>query len=171
MFGIPYSDATKIVIQRELVDTKYGIRNTCFGVRENEVAMRRCCSLFILIVCVMLLTSCKLMVGNAETCNSNPTIAHEWPSPDGKRKVIESRFDCPGWYAANLDITSPDGSKSRAMDDRPVDQVRPAKWPELKVDWKSANEVWITYPARQDTTCMSKAGEVTVHCLDAAVTR
>lgn len=132
-------------------------------------AMRRCCSVFIVFLPVILLPSCRLMIGNAENCNSNPTVAHEWSSPDGKRKLVESRFDCPGWYALKLEITSPDGTKALALDDRPVDQVRPAQWPDLKVDWKSPTEVWVTYPARQDTTCISKAGDVTVHCLDGSI--
>jgi hypothetical protein len=137
--------------------------------------MRRCSSLFIVALGAMSLTSClascHLSSAEADNCNSNPTIAREWPSPDGKRKVVESRFDCPGWYALKLEINNADGTKALMLDDRPVDQVRPAKWPDFKVDWKSPEEVWVTYPPRQDTTCISSAGGVQVHCLDAAVAR
>lgn len=139
--------------------------------------MRRCCSLFLLIVSATLLVSCgrvsfySHVAGGDENCNMNPIVAREWPSPDGKRKIIESHFDCPGWYALKLEVTNSDGTKALALDDRPVDQVRPTKWPELKVDWKSVDEVWVTYPPRQDTTCISKAGDVNVHCLDAGVPR
>ena len=135
--------------------------------------MRRSCLLLILITVVMLLPSCNGFIGEASitTCNSNPTLAREWPSPDGKRKAVEQHFDCPGWYALKIEITNPDKTKAIAFDDRPVDQVRPARWPDLKVEWKSDHELWITYPSRQDTTCTSDAGGLTVHCLDAAVQR
>ncbi len=137
--------------------------------------MRRCCLLFIIIFSAAELTSCtggySYSAGDPEDCNMNPTVAHEWPSPDGKRKAVEQHFDCPGWYALKIEITNPDGTKAGAFDDRPVDQVRPARWPDLKVEWKSDHELWITYPPRQDTTCGTNAGAIQVHCLDGAVTR
>ncbi len=136
--------------------------------------MRRCCLLLIAVFSAAVLTSCTgcmFFVPGASDCNSNPSLAREWPSPDGKRKAVEQHFDCPGWYALKIEITNPDGTKAAAFDDRPSDQVRPTRWPELKVEWKSNQELWITYPPRQDTTCISKAGEVQVHCLDAAVAR
>jgi len=128
-----------------------------------------------MMVSAILLASCgritfySHLVGDAN-CNSNPTIAREWLSPDGKHKVVDSRFDCPGWYAGKLEITNPtNGTKALVLDYRPSEQVRPAKWPEMKVEWKSTNEVWVTYPARQDTTCINKAGDVAVHCLDGSI--
>ena len=134
--------------------------------------MRRCCLLLIVILNTTVLTSCRQVYFAAGgDCNMNPSLAREWPSPDGKRKAVEQHFDCPGWYALKIEITSPNGTKAAAFDDRPVDQVRPTRWPDLKVEWKSDRELWITYPPRQDTTCISKAGEVEVHCLDAAVSR
>jgi hypothetical protein len=137
--------------------------------------MRRCCLLLILITTTTMLPSCSnLFVGvgtEVANCNMNPSLAHEWPSPDGERKAVEQHFDCPGWYALKIEITNPDKTKAVAFDDRPVDQVRPARWPDLKVEWKSKTELWITYPPRQDTSCISNAGGVQVHCLDAAVMR
>lgn len=135
--------------------------------------MRRCCLLLLVISSAALLTSCtgcySYSAGDPENCNMNPSLAREWPSPDGKRKAVEEHFDCPGWYALKIEITNQDGTKAAAFDDRPVDQVRPTRWPDLKVEWKSDHELWITYPPRQDTTCTSNAGGVTVHCLDATV--
>lgn len=138
--------------------------------------MRRCFLLLIAVIIASLLTSCNGFVGewsvrDPESCNMNSTVAHKWPSPDGKLKAFESRFDCPGWYALKIEITKPDGTKAVALDDRPVDQLRPNRWPDLKVEWRSDRELWITYPARQDTICISEAAGVTVHCVDGTVLR
>ena len=102
---------------------------------------------------------------------ANPTLAREWPSPDGKRKALEQHFDCPGWYALKIEITNSDKTKAVVFDDRPIDQVRPSRWPDLKVEWKSNQELWITDPPRQDTTGISSAVGVNVHCVDGAVMR
>lgn len=139
--------------------------------------MRRCCLLLMAIIGVNASTSCRSeFVGGYRDidivdCNMNPTLAREWPSPDGKRKALEQHFDCPGWYALKIEITNSDKTKAVVFDDRPIDQVRPSRWPDLKVEWKSNQELWITYPPRQDTTCISSAGGVNVHCVDAAVMR
>ena len=126
-------------------------------------------------ICAVALTSCcsgvGIDVGGAENCNSNPAVAYEWISPDGRNKAVEARFVCPGWYAGEVRIVDAKATKSTAFTFRPVDQVRPEVWPELKVEWKSVRELWITYPGRQDTTCISSAGGVEVHCLDSAVRR
>ncbi len=138
--------------------------------------MRRCCLLLILITGTILLTSCtgcySYSAGDPENCNMNPSVAHQWPSSDGKMKAVENRFDCPGWYSLEIDIIGSDGrTKTTAFTDRPVDQVRPNRWPDLKIEWKSDHELWITYPQRQDTTCTSEAAGVQVHCLDQAVSQ
>lgn len=139
--------------------------------------MRRCCLLLILISTAALLDSCASCTfyshnaSDSENCNMNPSLAHEWPSLDGKRKLVEERFVCPGWYSLNLDVHNADSTKAIVFTARPAAQTRPPVWPELKVEWKSDRELWITYPAGQDTTCISNAGDVIVHCIDAAVTR
>ena len=105
-------------------------------------------------------------------CNQNPTRAREWPSPDGKTKAVENRFVCPGWYSLTVDILAADNqAKTTAFTARPVAQTRPPVWPELKVDWKSDRELRITYPAGQDTTCISDAAGLQVHCIDGTVAR
>lgn len=101
-------------------------------------------------------------------CNMHPTSAREWPSPDGSRKAVEYRTVCPGWYALTIDIPGPAGRQT-AFTARPVAQRRPPEWPQLNLEWKAANELWITYPGGQDTTCISRAAGLKVHCLDAAI--
>ncbi len=136
--------------------------------------MRRCCSLLLGITGLALLPSCRRVrfySAGAANCNSNPTIAREWPAPDGKWKLVEPRFDCPGWYALNLDVRNDDGTKATAFTARPVAQTRPPVWPDLKAEWKSDRVLWITYPAGQDTTCISTAAGLQVHCIDATVLR
>src|SRR4051812_39398869 len=112
--------------------------------------MRRWFSLLVATECVTLLTLCTGCHWSVARpgCNSSPRIAHEWPSPDGKTKAVENRFDCPGWYAMTIDIVGADNqTKTTAFNDRPVAQARPAVWPDLKVEWKSDRELWVTYPA------------------------
>ena len=137
--------------------------------------MRRCCSLLIMTLCAAMLTSCNRhpeALVTAENCNSDPTVAREFPSPSGKLKAVERHFDCPGWYASIIEISSVEGTiKAIALNDRPVAQKRPAVWPDLKVEWKSDDELWVTYPAGQDTTCTSTAAGLRVHCIDGTVAR
>lgn len=133
--------------------------------------MRRCWLLWIVVFTATVPTSCKRVYFVAGgDCNMNPALAHQWPSPNGKFNAVEQHFDCPGWYALKIEITNPDGTKAALFDDRPAAQTRPPVWPDLKVEWKSDHELWVTYPPRQDTTCTSTA-EVTVHCVDGTVLR
>jgi hypothetical protein len=137
--------------------------------------MHRCVLKLIVVASATVLTSCAscgFHSVHAENCNSNPTVAREWPSPDGKIKAVENRFDCPGWYSLTIDIIDADGrTKTTGFTDRPSEQVRPNVWPDLKVEWKSDRELWITYPAVQDTTCISTAAGLQVHCIDGTVSR
>jgi hypothetical protein len=139
--------------------------------------MRRCCLLLIVTMGATVLGSCGRVffysnIAGAESCNSKPIVAHEWPSPDGKTKAVENRFDCPGWYSLRIDIIGSDGrTKTTAFSDRPSKQSRPNVWPDLQLGWKSDRELWITYPAGQDTTCISTAAELQVHCIDGTVSR
>jgi hypothetical protein len=131
--------------------------------------MKRCSALMAVLACVVLQASCGESGFDME-CNMHPTAARQWASPDGQRTAIEYRSVCPGWYALEIALADREG-KHTAFDDRPAAQVRPPLWPDLKVEWKSNQEMWITYGAGQDTTCMSKAAGVEVHCLDAALSK
>ena len=130
---------------------------------------------FVMAMVVIASTSCgrvSFYSHVADDCNQRPTSAREWPSPDGKLKAVENHFDCPGWYSLTIDIVGADGkTKTTAFSDRPSHQVRPAVWPDLKAEWKSDRELWITYPADQGTTCVSTAAGLQVHCIDGTVTR
>jgi hypothetical protein len=130
-------------------------------------------SLLIATMCTALLTSCSTHTFVvAQNCNSSPALAREFPSPSGKLNAVERHFDCPGWYTSIIDISSAEGTiKAVAFNDRPVAQKRPPQWPELKIEWKSDQELWVTYPGGQDTTCTSTAAGVNVHCIDGTVLR
>ena len=103
-------------------------------------------------------------------CNLHPTAARQWTSPDGHLTATEFRTVCPGWYALEISIPDREG-KHTAFTDRPAAQTRPPLWPDLKVEWKSNQEMWISYGAGQDTTCIGKAGGVEVHCLDTVLSK
>lgn len=130
--------------------------------------MRLWFAIVVALLCAAEFTSCQ-QAGLDMECNQHPALARRWPSPDGRLRAVEYRTNCPGWYAAEVQIVAADGTKPTAFTVRPTDQVRPAVWPELKVEWKSDRELWITYPGRQDTTCISSVGGVTVHCLDGSL--
>jgi hypothetical protein len=130
---------------------------------------------FVLLLVVSATTSCgkvSFYSHGANSCNMNPSVAHEWRSPDGRLRVVENRYDCPGWYSLNIDIIAADGlTKTTTFTDRPSKQSRPNAWPDLKLEWKSDRELWITYPAGQDTTCISAGAGLQVHCIDGTVAR
>lgn len=131
-------------------------------------SMKRCSLVAVLALLAVVLSCGKS--GLDMNCNMHPTSARQWASPDGSRTATEYRTVCPGWYALTIDIPDRDG-KHTAFTDRPNAQVRPPLWPDLKVEWKSSREMWITYGAGQDTTCISSAAGVEVHCLDAVLSK
>jgi len=109
------------------------------------------------------------MVAN---CKDEKT--REIPSPDGKLKAVEYHSTCdegPKPHHTTIEIAGPDGNNpATAMFATPQAQQPPA-WPELKIDWKSEKELWITYPADVDVTCVSSPPGVAVHCLDGSIAR
>ena len=98
----------------------------------------------------------------------------EYLSPDGKKKAVEYHSTCkegPKPHHTAIEIADADGKNAAsAMFATPQKQQPPA-WPKLKVEWKSATELWVTYPARVDAQCISSPPGVTVHCVDASIAR
>ncbi len=94
-------------------------------------------------------------------------------APGGKLKAVEYHSVCEGpQYVATVEITRvPGNDRATAMHASLVARTAPPAWPDLKVDWKSDKELWITYPSGVDTTCVSSPPGVTVHCRDASITR
>ena len=97
----------------------------------------------------------------------------EITAPGGKVKAIEYHSTCEGpVYVATIEVADASGSgRATAMHARMVSRATPPVWPELKVEWKSDKELWITYPSGVDTTCVSSPPGVAVHCLDASIAR
>ena len=125
--------------------------------------------LLLLASCVML-SSCSLLPGPMDVkCNSRDM--RDFPSPDGRRRAVEVRSVCEGnTYHATIEIA--DGKdRATAMHASPHNYPQPAVWPDLKVEWKAANELWITYPAGIDAQCISSPPGVAVHCLDGSIAR
>lgn len=97
------------------------------------------------------------------------------PAPGGKVKAVEYHSVCesPTTYVATIEIADGAVGNGRAtvMHAQLVARTSPPVWPELKVDWKSDKELWITYPAGVNVTCVSSPPGVAVHCLDASIMR
>ena len=94
-------------------------------------------------------------------------------APGGKIKAVELHSACEGnVYVATIDIAGADGNRrAAAMHAQLVARTSPPAWPDLKLEWKSEKELWITYPPGVDVTCVSNPPGVTVHCLDASIMR
>jgi hypothetical protein len=129
--------------------------------------MHRCTRLLLMAPLVVTISCLGNMDGKCEEKS-----VREVPSPSGILKAVEYHTTCEGWYTGTIEIAKPDNSnRATAMHARPVSQARPPVWPELKVEWKSDKELWITYPPGVDTTCVSSPPGVAVHCLDASIVR
>ena len=125
----------------------------------------------LLFVPTVLLASCTwLGLGVEDKCAV--TVVHSVDSPDGRLQAIESRQTCGNWYHSTVEVSGEGLNKATAFHGQPVDNPRPPVWPELKVEWKSARELWVTYPKDLYTTCVgSIEGRVAVHCIDGSVAR
>lgn len=126
--------------------------------------------MFLLLLCSATLVSCSWMPGPMDVkCESKDV--REFPSPDGKRKAIEIHSTCEGGtYHSTIEIA--DGTdRATAMHASPSRYPQPPAWPDLKVEWKSASELWITYPAQTDAQCISSPPGIAVHCLDGSIAR
>ena len=124
-------------------------------------------------LCSSGLLSCSWLPGSmAPSCKDEKT--REFPSPDGRRKAIEYHSTCdegPKPHHTAIEIADADGAnRASAMFATPQLQ-QPPSWPDLRVEWKSAGELWITYPANVDAQCISSPPGVAVHCLDGSIER
>ncbi len=139
-------------------------RNAEYG-RRN--AIKRCWFLLPIVFCAFA-TSCDWMPGPMDPKCDEKTV-REFPSPDGRRRAVEIHSTCEGgWYHSTIEIA--DGNdRATAMHASPTTRVDPPLWPELKVEWKSADELWVTYPAGTNVHCVSSPPGATVHCIDGAL--
>ncbi len=126
----------------------------------------------LLVVLTAALVGCDWMPGPMDPKCDEQTV-REFASPDGHRKAIEIHSTCEGgWYHSTIEIADAAG-KDRATAMHASLHRRPdaPAWPELKVEWKSAGELWVLYPAGVDAQCVSSPPGVAVHCLDATIVR
>src|SRR5690242_6533469 len=143
-----------------------GCRNTEYWIRKTF--LRRWLVLPLSLFAVAI--SCSLLPGPMDVkCDSKDV--REYPSPDGRRKAVEIHSTCEGnTYHSTIEIAE-GRDRATAMHASPHTYPQPVSWPELKVEWKSATELWITYPAGVDAQCISSPPGVGVHCLDASIVR
>src|SRR4051812_26183 len=71
----------------------------------------------------------------------------EFPAPGGKLKAVEYHSVCEGnVFVATVNVAGgAAGARAPAMHAQLVSHAVPPAWPELKIDWKSDRELWITY--------------------------
>jgi hypothetical protein len=132
--------------------------------------MRRCWRLLLIAPTVLLAGCTWLGVGVEDKCAV--TVAHTASSPDGQMQAIESRQTCGNWYYSTVEVSGNGLDKATAFHGQPVNNPKPPVWPELKVEWKSARELWVTYPKDLYSTCVgSIEGKVEVHCIDGSTAR
>lgn len=112
--------------------------------------------------------SCDLLPGPMDPKCDEKTI-REFPSPDGRRKALEIHSTCEGgMYHSTIEIADAK-DRATAMHASATSRVAPPVWPELKVEWKSDTELWVTYASGVNVQCVSSPPGVTVHCLDGAL--
>ena len=134
-------------------------------------------SILLFLVSSAALISCYWLPGPMQPNCSDKSV-REVPSPDGKRKAIEYHSTCdegPKQHHTMVEIADANGSnRATAMFATPQTQ-QPPDWPELKIEWKSVAELWITYPDGIDAQCISSPAnngvQVAVHCVDASIAR
>ncbi len=134
--------------------------------------MKRASTLFA-VLCSAAMLSCSLLPGPMAP-NCKDERIRDYPSPDGKRKVIEYHSTCdegPQPHHTMIEVADADGkNRASAMFATPHDQQK-VVWPELKIEWRSPAELWVTYPAATDAQCISSPAGVAVHCLDGSIAR
>ena len=117
-----------------------------------------------------LLAACSLIPGPMDIKCERKWV-RDFAAPDGKRKAVEYHSVCEGgFYHSTIEVADGDGrNAATAMHANLSGRVQ--SFPELKVEWKSGNEVWIKYPENVDAQCISSPPGVAVHCVDASIVR
>jgi hypothetical protein len=135
------------------------------------MSIKRSWRKLLLVAPILALTSCAFMGGMDAKCDEKQI--REIPAPSGTVKAVELHSVCDGnVYVATINVAGgAAGGRSTAMHAQSVNRASPPVWPNLKVEWKSDKELWITYPAGVDVTCVSSPPGVAVHCLDASIAR
>jgi len=120
---------------------------------------------------ILAFLSCGFMGGMDAKCDEKQI--REIPAPGGRVKAVEYHRVCEGKvYVASINVAGgAAGDRSTAMHAQLMSPATPPVWPDLKVEWKSDKELWITYPPGVDITCVSSPPGVAVHCLDASIVR
>lgn len=129
-------------------------------------------SVVLFLVVSAAVVSCDWMPGPMDP-KCDQKLVREFPSPDAKRKAVEYHSTCEdNTTHSTIEIADTDGRNSAtAMHANAAIRVQPLVWPELKVEWKSDNELWVAYPAGVNVQCISSPREVAVHCVDASIVR
>lgn len=118
------------------------------------------------------LMTCSWMPGPMDPkCDAKQI--REFSSPDRTRKAVEYHTLCEdGTYHSTVEVADAAGTdRATAMHASIHERAASPVWPDLKVEWKSAKELWVWYPAGVDAQCISSPTGVTVHCLDASIAR
>ena len=122
----------------------------------------------LLIVLAAASTSCQWLPGPMDVKCEDHRI-REYPAPDGMLKAVEIHSVCEdGQYVVSVELSGRDADRATAMHAN-LRAAQPPVWPELKYDWKSNSELWVTYPAGVDVTCIANPPGATVHCIDGTI--
>lgn len=127
-------------------------------------------SVVLLLVVSAALMSCDWMPGPMDP-KCDQKFVREFPSPGAKRKAIEYHTTCDdNTTHSTIEVADADGRNSATAMHASLAN-RGQGWPELKVEWKSATELWVRYPVGVDAQCISSPPGVAVHCVDASIVR
>ncbi len=115
--------------------------------------------------------SCNwLGFGVGVTCDKK--MLREYPSPSGSRKAVLYENVCGDTSISNYVQVELAGTSN--IEGAPVmyafrtDQASPPP-ADLTFEWKSDAELWIVYPPKAHTSCMTSGSDVAVHCVDSEV--
>jgi hypothetical protein len=129
--------------------------------------MKRCYAI-LLIALAVVSTSCSWMPGPMDVkCDEHRV--REYPAPDGKLKAVEIHSVCEdGQYVVSVELSGGPADRATAMHAN-WRGPQPPTWPNMAYEWKSNNELWVTYPGGVDVTCIANPPGAAVHCMDGTV--